>query len=137
MTTSLTRQSRNHTPAVQPDPPVEVHGQAVRYSYSCLPPGHIDRAAFTLTVRERRDGRWSVVDPGGFLVLSDIGQWEYELPSGQSPPALLPVQHCEDWLEHHRFDLPTAQALAIRHAPRIRVNGQTATDVLNGSDRRA
>ena len=104
--------------------------QAVRYEYSCLPAGHADRSAFTLVVQQRSDGRWSIIDAAGFLVLSDVGQWEYEAPRGQTPAALLPVRRDDDWLARHRFDLATAEALAIKHAPRIRVNGQSAADVL-------
>lgn len=73
---------------------------------------------YHVTVEERGEDSWAVVDPMGD-VLSDKGEWECEL---------LPSSRPENWLAHHRFDYATAMAWARKVLPYLEVNGVTASE---------
>jgi hypothetical protein len=86
---------------------------------TCMPEGSPDEHILSLKVVERSPDRYAVLH-AGFALGSD-GNWDYE---GH------PSERREEWLATHRFDYNTALRLAAEWAPKIRVNGQTAGDVV-------
>lgn len=98
-----------------PEPTV----RTTRYEVSCLPLDDIDAPHFTIAVEWRGEGQWAVLRLGSCLGAD--GSWDYESrPSSRE----------DDWKTTHRFDLDTALALAVEHAPKLTVNGHSVADVL-------
>ncbi|WP_157227542.1 hypothetical protein [Nocardia asiatica] len=96
----------------EPLPELEPTVEAVRYAVSCLPIDHPQHRHFTVYVEWRGNGRWAVTDGAGCFTLD--GEHSYEsIPSTRS----------QQWLARHRFDLPTALALAKRLAPGLTAGG--------------
>lgn len=122
-------------------PPATV--QPTRYFVSCLPEGHDERSAWSLTVEYRGGGRW-VVFRHALSCLGADGTWSwgYQWRDGTQEPATddeWTEYHAgrDAWLAEHRFDLDTALRLAREHAPLITVNGYTVSDVLRMAEQRA
>lgn len=114
----------------RPAPPVMT--TATTYTVSCLPDDQVDGGRWTITVRfigawsyrepRPRDQQW-VVEHRGFYLDRDGGWW--------SPP-----RTDEQW-ERHRFSFEDAMRLAQEHAPKLKINGLTVTDVIERRARRA
>jgi hypothetical protein len=96
-----------------------------RFDVSCLPLDDINAHGFTLTVEYRGRGKWAVLNSR--WCLSSTGEWEWES---------IPSEREDDWLETHRFDLETAQRLAVEAAPKMVCNGWTVADALAARARR-
>jgi hypothetical protein len=92
---------------------------ATRYEVSCLPLGHPDRSAFTITVEWRSPDRWAVCLRSECL--SRTGKWHYERQ---------PSSRTDRFKEYHRHPLDLALALAQTHAPKITCNGFTVEEAL-------
>jgi len=99
---------------------VDVH--ATCYEVSILPRDDINRASWSLTVEYRGHGGYAVVDGHGRR-LSRAGKWEWA-------PALPNLSGFDEWTAEHRFPLEVALKLAAEHAPHVRCNGKTATELL-------
>jgi len=93
--------------------------RATEFQVSILPADNVNTSTWSLTVAYRGFGKWAVLN--GFGCLSKAGDWDYEIQ---------PSEREDDWLAEHRFGLAEAIELAKQHAPDIRVNGLTATEVL-------
>lgn len=93
-------------------PPVQLQFEA-----SVFPEGDINRHLYTVTVAYRGADRWAVVRHRQCLGVD--GTWDYEMR---------PSERDDEWLDAHRFDLDTAQRLAVEAAPGIRVNGRSAVE---------
>lgn len=94
--------------------------KATEYRLTLLPEDHPDSHVFELKVSWRGRGKWAVMRHS--LCLGTDGEWDYE-PS--------PSNREDDWIDSHRFDLPTALRLADEALPSLRINGMTAADVLH------
>lgn len=105
----------------------EVYQRVTRYELSVFPDemlmdksAAMDASMWVVAVEDRGMGRWAVVR-GVRQCLGADGEWDYE-PS--------PSNREDDWLDAHRFDLETALRLAREQAPKVRINGMTALDIL-------
>jgi hypothetical protein len=74
------------------------------------------KCLFTITVQERRDGTWAVMN-GEVTYLDDDLNWSDGMGHGDG---------WDDWAVRHLFDLDTALGLAQKAAPAVTVNGVTA-----------
>lgn len=83
------------------------------------PESCMDADTWKVTVEKRGLGTWAVCRMGSCLGIS--GEWDRE-PT--------PSSRDDDWLEDHRFPLETALDLAREHAPKVRINGITATEIV-------
>lgn len=101
--------------------------QPTRYVVSCLPEDHEDRFLFTVQVRYRRDGLFSVEQRMRHYGLD--GTWEYE-PDFDEDGSEAEARAEEAWLVAHRFDLDTALRLAKELAPTLTYRGRSVADVL-------
>lgn len=90
-----------------------------QFEVSVLPEDDINYPHYVVTVEARGAGRWAVVRHR--QCLGADGEWSWES---------IPSEREDDWLATHRFDLETAQRLAIEAAPSVYVNGRTAAQVL-------
>lgn len=97
-------------------PDVAVH--AIEFRVSVLPLDHIDADIWSLTVSWQGQGRW-VVRRGRSWRLSRNGSLD-----------LVPSEPTVDWIAAHRFAFAEAMRLAVEHAPNVKMNGLTATEVL-------
>jgi hypothetical protein len=94
---------------------VSVFPDAMREHFSSA----LDASTWKITVEARGPGTWGVCFMGRCLGIS--GEWDREpIPSSRD----------DQWLEDHRFPLATALDLAREWAPKIRVNGMTAAEIL-------
>ncbi|PWG13934.1 hypothetical protein DF268_08700 [Streptomyces sp. V2] len=96
-----------------------VHVSVTRYEVSVLPEGDINRPVYTINVEARGRDCWAVVHHR--QCLNTKGEWSWES---------IPSERGAAWLAEHRFDLNTALTLARQAAPRLVVNGHTATEWL-------
>lgn len=83
------------------------------------PESCMDADTWKVTVEKRGLGTWAVCRMGSCLGIS--GEWDRE-PT--------PSSRDDDWLEDHRFPLQSALDLAREHAPKVRINGMTARELL-------
>lgn len=97
-------------------PDVSVH--AIEFRVSVLPADHIDADIWSLTVSWQGQDRW-MVRRGRSWRLSRNGSLD-----------LVPSEPTVNWIAAHRFEFAEAIRLAIAHAPSIKANGLTATEVL-------
>lgn len=86
-----------------------------QFEVSVLPEDDINYPYFVVTVETRGAGRWAVVRHR--QCLGADGEWSWES---------IPSEREDEWKATHRFDLETAQRLAVEAAPRVHVNGMTA-----------
>jgi hypothetical protein len=98
-----------------------VYARPTSYDVSVWPPGIgcADADTWKLTVEHRGRGEWAVMRHR--ICLGSDGEWSWES---------IPSEREDDWLATHRFPLAEALDLARRHAPDVRINGMTATEVL-------
>jgi hypothetical protein len=104
----------------------EVYTRPVAYDVSVFPDEIRDEPKFygepehwVVHVEWRGRGTWAVIHGGSCL--GTDGEWDWEpRPSSRE----------DDWLAAHRFALDDALVLAREHAPKVRVNGHSAVDVL-------
>ena len=104
----------------------EVYVRPTQYDVSVFPDAMredpssaLDADTWKITVEYRGAGTWAVCHMGRCLGIS--GEWDREpRPSSREDP----------WLEDHRFPLKCALDLAWEHAPKIRINGMTALEIL-------
>lgn len=90
----------------------------ITYEVSLLPMGNINRRYYAITVEWRGADRWAVMHMG--YCLSVDGEWDCEMQ----------VSNRDDgWLDEHRFSLTVALHLAKAAAPKVEVNGRTASQV--------
>jgi hypothetical protein len=80
----------------------------------------MDSETWKIAVEYRSRGKWAVVRPGRVCLGSD-GEWGWES---------IPSEREDEWLATHRFPLAEALDLARKHAPDVKINGMTATEVL-------
>ena len=105
----------------------ETYQRVTRYEVSVFPDWMLmdetaaeSASTWAVTVEDRGMGRWAVTRSVRQCLGAD-GEWDWEpQPSSRE----------DDWLDTHRFDLETALRLAAEQAPRIRINGLTALDIL-------
>ncbi|MFI6347275.1 hypothetical protein [Streptomyces sp. NPDC050560] len=91
------------------------------YSVTAVPDDAApDAHVWALTVRHRGGGRWAV-QRGEHACLGADGEWAQ---------GVKPYDRGNDWLDEHRFDLPTALRLAREATPHVTVNGYSVADVL-------
>ena len=104
----------------------EVYERVRSYEVSVWPEEHadnIDATAWCVSVAYRGHGKWAVVrgSADGGPVLRHDGNWVRER---------IPSSRDDDWLAEHRYSLDEALVLARWWAPRVRINGMTATGCL-------
>jgi hypothetical protein len=87
-----------------------------RFDVTAYPGEDIDGITFAIAVEYAGHGKWAVRWLSRCLGADDEWDWEPQ-PSSRE----------DDWLATHRFTLGQALAHAESHAPRIVVNGLTAT----------
>jgi hypothetical protein len=99
----------------------EVYVRPTEYEVSVWPDGEecIDANTWKLTVQYRGRGLWAVKQ--GSVCLGSDGEWDWES---------IPSEREDEWLTIHRFPLDAALDLARKHAPDVRINHMTATEVL-------
>lgn len=104
----------------QPDDSTPVPEMRVtRYEVSCLPEDDINAYSFTIAIEYRGRGLWAVLD--GPFAYDAEGRKSYEpRPSSRE----------DEWLARHRFDLATAERIAVKVAKTMTVNGHTVADAL-------
>lgn len=108
-----------------PEPTVLTTSQVV----SCLPEGHDDRWTYTVQVKYRGNGRYTVAHNLKFADAN--GQWEYA-PGFPEDPDEDDFTAEEKWRQAHSFDHDTAIRLAKQLAPTLTYRGRTLADVLAG-----
>jgi hypothetical protein len=83
------------------------------------PDACMDADTWKITVEARGLGTWGICFMGRCLGIS--GEWDREpIPSSRD----------DDWLEDHRFPLAAALDLAREYAPKVKINGMTALEIL-------
>lgn len=100
----------------------EIYTSVTRYTVSVFPPelwDHIDAYSYLIFVEETASGRWAIRRPS--RCLNADGHWDYEPTNSE---------RTEEWLAVYRHDKETALRLAAEAAPKVRVNGKTATEML-------
>lgn len=101
-----------------------IHTRITEVTISVLPESSINHSTFAVKVAWRGDERYAVLHHG--YCLGTDGEWDYEsIPSGRE----------DDWLATHRFTYDEAYRRAIDVAPAIKVNGFTAAEAADRSDR--
>lgn len=101
------------------------HATVSQYRFSMLTEADTsDYFVWDIHVEWRGGDRWAVTR-GGNPCLSTDGGWDIECARFIDDRA-----ERDEWLAAHRFDLPTALALAEAELPRMRINGLTAPDIL-------
>lgn len=104
-----------------------VHVHTTEVTVCALPFDDDEASAWAIKVALRSVGRYAVVHHASVLTID--GVWEYE-PQ--------PSSRDDAFLQRARFDYDTAMQLAVEWAPRVRVNGMTAAEVLRWrAERRA
>ena len=100
----------------------EVYARVTSYDVSIWPDEIecMDSETWKLNVEYRGHGKWAVTR-NGRTCLSAAGEWDWES---------LPSERTDEWLALHRFPLEEALALARQHAPDVKINDMTATEVL-------
>lgn len=101
-----------------------IHTRITEVTVSVVPEGSIDHDVFSVKVAWRGGERYAVVRRG--RCLSHDGTWDYET---------IPSERTDDWIATHRFTYDEAYRRAIEVAPTIKVNGFTAAEVTDRSDR--
>jgi hypothetical protein len=102
----------------------EVIVQPTEYYVGVLPQDDVNASTWSCRVVYRGFGKWAVARGG--QCLNRYLEWAWE-PS--------PSSRDDDWLTYHRFELDDAIELAKQVAPHIRVNGKTATEILEWVNR--
>ncbi|NUS22709.1 MAG: hypothetical protein HOV92_00575 [Streptomyces sp.] len=87
---------------------VTANSRPTRYTVSLIPEDADPGGTYAITVEYRGDDRWAVLRHS--LCLSSDGRWDRERVSSERE---------EEWLDEHRFDLPTALRLAEEQATDI------------------
>lgn len=96
-----------------------VNAQMLAVLVTVLPLDHPDAGTWGLRVEWRGGDQYAVVRYD--CCLSVTGEWD---------PEPNPSSRDEAWTATHRFSHQAALALAAQHAPHVRINGVTATEVL-------
>lgn len=99
-----------------------VYVRPAAYDVSVWPEAEecIDSETWKVTVEYRGHGLWAVCRAVR-RCLNAAGEWDYEMR---------PSERDDEWLAAHRFPLDAALDLAREHAPHVKINGMTATEVL-------
>lgn len=105
----------------------EVYVRERVYEVSIWPEDEADASVnadiWRLTVERRGPGRWGIFRSGGSFSMDARGEFSICSPNDDG---------YDEWLAAHRFPLGKAIVLAREWAPRIRMNGYTAAEVLAG-----
>lgn len=108
-----------------PQPTVLTTSQVV----SCLPEGHDDRWTYTIQVKYRGSGLYTVSHN---LKFADAdGNWEYQ-PGWPEDPDETDFTAEEKWRQAHSFDHDTAIQLAKELAPTLVYRGRTVAQAFAG-----
>jgi hypothetical protein len=109
-------------PVVVPEPQAGegVDVLATKYDVSVLPRDDINRSAWSITVAYRGADKYAVLIRDHWCLSRD-GTSEIE-PTRDD--------RTDEWLADHRFTRDEALRLAVEHAPNVRCNGKTATELL-------
>jgi hypothetical protein len=97
-----------------------VHTLITEVSVSAVPFDDPEADLFTLTVAWRGGETYAVFKRDHWN-LSITGEWGFEV---------LPFERTDEWIATHRFSYDEALALAVKHAPQMTCNGQTAEQYL-------
>jgi hypothetical protein len=106
-----------------PEPQVYVRSRM--YEVSVWPEDQADASinadSWRLTVERRGPDRWGIFRGGGSFSMNACGEFSLHSPQDDGH---------DEWLAAHRFPLEQALEIAREHAPRIRLCGMTAAEVL-------
>jgi len=96
-----------------------IYTQPTTYMVGTMPFDNMEAHAFTITVEWRGGDRWAVCRAG--QCATKTGRWSHERQ---------PSSRTDYWKRTHRFDLDTALALAEKLAPKLKLMGKTAEEII-------